>query len=123
MIVPSEEPGSIWQVFYYASYPIEIPERISQQHIDSQMNQSLYAAQPPVGATPEEIMTFFARIISNSRRDARQDIENASKGEKRFSVMVQVGNTECLQDLKSIQDHPSFSRWEDPNIIEFYRSL
>jgi hypothetical protein len=118
----NEEPGSIWQIFYTTKRPVNIDPRVEQNFLDSQTRENVSTFNPPPGLTPDEYSQLFLNHFLKSREKTREIIDANNFRIVRYSTLVQVGNPECYKDLNSIENSPDFHVWENPIMVEFFRS-
>jgi hypothetical protein len=118
----NEEPGSIWQIFYTLRIPVNPDPKKEQAFLDSQSHEQMSAFNPPPGLTPEDYSQLFLNHFLKSREKTREIIDSNNFRVIRYSTLVQVGNPECYRDLEGIEQTPGFYAWENPVMVDFFRT-
>jgi len=118
----NEEPGSFWQIFYNTRVEIPTDPKTDQHYLDSQTREQVSTFDPPKGLSPDEYSQLFVNHFLKARQKTREVMEKGNYKLVRYSMLVQVGNEECYNDLDKIESSPDFHSWENPVMIEFFRN-
>lgn len=116
-------PGSIGLIYYIAKTekPTDdkvqaIANDISSSRFSSYL--STYALTQGQGNTMDPA-TAFARF----RQEASKEAENLVGAPKRFSMYVQVGQQESLDQIIKKEASPDFVKWEDDRLVNLIKSV
>jgi hypothetical protein len=117
------EKGAIWQIFYYESMPVDVPENEQQAFLDNYSRETGGMFNPPPGLSPGEYSEMFVSHFLKTRKAARELIEKGSEKLIRVRDSFQVGDAESISELSKIQNDPKFHSWENPSIVEYFRNI
>jgi hypothetical protein len=115
--------GDVWEIFYYNSKRIEIPESEKQKFIDDQTRELGNTFNPPPGLSPADYSNLFLNHFLKTRNESRELLDKSTENRIRLGGYFQVGNKECLDDLRKIESNSNFQGWENPDIVSFFRTI
>lgn len=118
------ERGSIWEVFYFTKAEVLLDPQTEQLMIDRQTREiSSNTFDPPPGLSPAEYSSLFMNHFMKSREKSREIISKGNERTIRYKILVQVGNDECMKDLANTEKLPDFKSWENPSVVEYFRTI
>lgn len=109
--------GSIGEIRGFRKIPID--PHTQQSLLDSNTRERLNMFDPPPGLSSADYSTLFAQSFMK----ARSDIQEQELNVVQFSVTIQVGNAESLQEISIIENNSLFSRWENPDFMKQFKEL
>ena len=118
-----ENKGDIWQIFYYAKRKLEFSENMKQNFIDSQTREMGRGFDPPPGLSPEEYSSLFMNHFLKSREKSRDMLNTQSEVRERYSENFQVGNLECIDQIRKIESSQDFHSWENPSLVSYFKMI
>ena len=116
----SFEPYSIGIVNYFRNCQKRISEEEEQSLLDNNTREYSNTFRPPPGLNPNEYSALFTEHYSKSRMKSREIIENSGITQEKVELTIQVGNSECLEEILSISRSPNFIKWENPGFMEYF---
>jgi hypothetical protein len=118
------EKGAIWEIYYFTSTVIEMDSNLEQTIIDNETRGVVQDTfNPPAGLTPTEYSQLFIQHFMKTRTKTREIIDENKKKLVRYRILSQVGNLECLQELEKVGKLHDFHSWENPTIVDFFKTL
>ena len=120
----SFEKNSIIEIVYYTKKFIEVDNSTKEKFVDKQSRVNMSMFSPPPGLSSHEYSGMFVNHFFKSRKDANDHLEKTIDSiETKNIEMFQIGNQECIDYLRKIENSTDFKRWENPNLIEFIKHL
>lgn len=117
------EPGSIWEISYFMKDEIPLDPSVEQSIIDEYSRSMVQDTfNPPPGLSPSEYSQLFLQHFTKTREKSRELIENDVKV-YRYSMLCQVGNLECMNELTKVENSSAFHRWENSSMVDFFKEI
>jgi hypothetical protein len=118
------EKGAIWEICYFTSDVMELDPDLEQTIIDNETRGVIQDTfDPSPGLTPSEYSQLFVQHFMKTRTKTREIVDENKKRLVRYRILSQVGNFECLQELENVGKLHNFHSWENPSIVDFFKTL
>jgi hypothetical protein len=114
-------PGAIGEIIYYKSVDVESDPKNNQNFVDEMSREILYAFQPPKGLSSSEYTVLFQNEFIKARQRSLEDLRKSKIC--RFSVLTQVANAECLEEIERIETDPDFKGWENESFVKELKKI
>lgn len=98
---------------------IDIPHDVKQRIKDSNTRERINTFSPPQGLTPSEYSALFTSAFLKARADS--DAQETPL--KLFTTVVQIGNSESLDEIHKIENDSRFSHWENSDFVENFKKV
>jgi hypothetical protein len=120
----SLDKGSIWEICYFLNDQTDVDPLTNQVMIDDASRSILQDTfNPPPGLSPAEYSTLFMNHFMKTRQKTRELVNELNQKIYRYSVLVQVGNMECYEDLYKTSQSDRFHSWENENMVKLFMDL
>lgn len=107
--------GSIGELQGYKK--IQPSPQEEQRLLDHNTREKIGLFNPPPGLSPSE----YSGMFMDAFMKARNETQNGESPTIPFVVTVQVGNSESLREIETIEKHYLFSHWEQPRLAEDFK--
>lgn len=116
--------GSIWEICYFLKENVDIDPLTNQVMIDNTSRSILQDTfNPPPDLSPAEYSTLFMNHFMKTRQKTREIVDDLNQKITRYSVLVQIGNMECYEDLNKTYNNENFHSWENENMVKLFMDL
>ena len=112
----------IYTIYYYIVKDSGLSDKQKNEIVDKQVREMGSTFNPPPGLSPEEYSAMFVNQFMKNRSDARDQF-NDFKMKIRVAETFQVGNQECIDHIKKIENSPDFHSWENPDYLNYLLAL
>ena len=110
--------GAIWYLSYYEK--IDVPDNLSQDFINRQTRENLYAFSPPSNLSADEYGALFSSEFLKSRKETKEKVSNTTV---RVEEILLFGVQESLDFIIKLQSSSKFVSWENTVLVDMFTYL
>jgi len=110
----------IYTFFYFINRDSRLSDTEKDNLIDRQVRERGNTFDAPPCLSVEEYSTMFMNQFLKDRQLSRDQFNNFII-KVRVSEKFQIGNIECINRIKQLEDSADFDSWENPGLVEYFK--